>query len=124
MPDLETALRIKLGEMCDASREHSHEYEAHDHVRGEIINWLSMRGDGWHDLRENPEDVPKDCRGTWVITIAVGLEFDPIVEKLHLLRGKWRGDYGGELEEGDMVIAWKYCEEKPIVPVRFQKEKV
>lgn len=69
--------------------------------------------DGWHDLREDPEDLPLELKEVFLLD-------GKFVDESCLSNGLWRRTRVGYINP----IAWRYKESTPAIPDRFKKEKL
>ncbi len=88
--------------------------------------------DGWHDLREKPDDMPEERCRVWLIAhFAHGWPIEATsIQSVFWSEGFWIYDNADDprrynsLEPGSSPIAWMLREQPPAIPDRFKKEKV
>jgi len=118
MPDLESELRDELNNMLlklDTGYSETFESGRHKGAReaiDKINNWIDVRPDGWHDLRENPEDLPEAKKKNLVIAIHVhtqprGNTILCIDYDVHYTGSRWLKDSGCFTHSVLDVIAWQ-----------------
>lgn len=133
MSDLETALRAKLDEILrstEAGTWYAGEEIKPQYYRGKndvlkwLYYWLDSRPDGWHSLRENPEDLPDCHTAVWVIVSEKYWSKYYIYPHQLYHDGKSRWSFScGYLDSDEVPLAWKYVEKIPTIPVRFQAQE-